>query len=84
MKGNGLYVVDYGKPFSSSLFMCNNSSKRFNGEIYKVFSQESEVNYFDLLTHEVNQASLLCNDLNQCDDLMSSDWKDYFNKDRAM
>lgn len=63
--------------------MCNNLSKRFNGEIYRFFSQESEVDYFDLLDNEINQASLLCEDINLCVDLMS-DRNDYFTEDRAI
>ena len=87
MKGIGIYggyVVGYAKSFSSSLPMCNNSSKRFNGRIYRVLYQESEVNYFDLLAHEDDQASLMCDDIDLCANLMSFDRNDYFTEDRAI
>ena len=80
----GGYVVSYSKSFSSSLPMCDNSSKRFNGKIYRVLYHESEVNYLDLLAHEYDQASLLCDDINLCADIMAFDRNDYFTKDRAI
>ena len=87
MKGIGTYggyVVGYAKSFSSSLPMCNNSSKGFNGRIYRVLYQESEVNYFDLLAHEDDHASLMCDDIDLCANLMSFDRNDYFTEHRAM
>ena len=87
MKGIGTYggyVVGYAKSFSSSLPMCNNSSKGFNGRIYRVLYQESEVNYFDLLVHEVDHDSLLHEDMNLCGNMMLFDRNDYFTEDRAM
>lgn len=80
----GGYVVGYGKSFSGSLPMCDNSSKRFNGRIYRTFYQESEVNYFDLLVDEDDQASLMCDDIDLCANLMTFDRNDYFTKDRAI
>ena len=87
MKGIGRYsgyVVGYAKPFSSSLPMYDNSSKRFNGRIYRVLYQESEVDYFDLLSHENDQSSLIFDDVNLCASLMSFDRNDYFTEDRAI
>lgn len=79
MKGIGIY-----SGLSSLSPMCNNSNKRLDGKIYRVFSQESEVNFFDLLACEIDQVSLLCRDLNLCADLMSFDREDYFTEDRAI
>ena len=80
----GGYVVGYTKSLSGLLSMCNNSTKRFNGRIRRVFYQESEVSCFDLLAHENNQASLVCDDVNLCASLMTFDRNDYFNEDRAI
>ena len=80
----GGYVVGYTKSPSGLLSMCNNSTKRLNGRICRVFYQESELSCFDLLAHEDDQASLVCDDVNLCANLMTFDRNDYFNEDRAI
>ena len=80
----GGYVVGYAKSFSSSLPMCNNSSKRFNGRTYRASYKESEVDYLDLLAHDDDQASLMCDDIDLCANLMLFDRNDYFTEDRAI
>ena len=80
----GGYVVGYSKSLRNSLPMCDNSSKRFDGRVYRIFYQESEVSCFDLLVHDDDQASLMCDDVDLCANLMSFDRNDYFNEDRAM
>lgn len=78
------YVVGSSKSLSGLSPMCNNSSKRFNGRICRAFYQESEVSCFYLLAHENNQASLVCDDVDLCANLMTFDRNDYFNEDRAI